>query len=287
MRSGETYSEWYARVRPEHTEEHRLFGPFDLVRFRQPAGAFPDPPSRLYSFQVPVYADTTGRFDFGAGVYNGPVTPGGFLFAPPDSECYYQTNGPHEVVGVAVSADTVIDLVREWSPSFNGDFGALHYGMWRDATLLDLCRTIYRQSTLPLGHGVDPGPILLRMAAQLHMLSTSRELPQWRYRLAPSLRRRVVTYIEDNLDGDLSLFTLATLCHLSPYHFARAFRQEMGIAPHNYVIDRRIARARCLLRDDTIPIAEVAAATGFSSQQHMTSTFRKFCGLTPGSVRGR
>ena len=75
---------------------------------------------------------------------------------------------------------------------------------------------------------------------------------------------------------------LAALAHMSPYHFARLFKKSTGLPPHQYVIARRVERAKELLRDrDPLPLAEVAAETGFSSQSHFTRHFKRFVGVTP------
>ena len=58
--------------------------------------------------------------------------------------------------------------------------------------------------------------------------------------------------------------------HLDQYHFLRAFRQSIGITPHQHVIARRIERAQALLKDPTVPITEVAFCVGFQTPSHFT-----------------
>lgn len=97
--------------------------------------------------------------------------------------------------------------------------------------------------------------------------------------------RRVATYIEENLDGDLGLVRLAAAAGLSPSHFARRFKGATGLAPHRYVMQRRLYEAKRLLAVSSLPIAQVAAATGFSSQAHLTDLFGRCVGVPPGSFR--
>src|SRR5262249_59361551 len=81
--------------------------------------------------------------------------------------------------------------------------------------------------------------------------------------------RAAVECIEEHLDSELSLDELAAVAHLSPYHFAREFKTSTGLPPHQYVIARRIERAKQLLRDDDdLSLAQVAARTGFCDQGH-------------------
>jgi AraC family transcriptional regulator len=94
--------------------------------------------------------------------------------------------------------------------------------------------------------------------------------------------RAVLDYIHDHLDAELSLDHLAAAAHLSPYHFARLFRNSTGLPPHQYVIARRVERAKELLgRRDLLPLALVAVETGFSSQSHFTRHFKRLVGVTP------
>jgi len=104
-------------------------------------------------------------------------------------------------------------------------------------------------------------------------------------RHADSRLERVIAYIEQNLEHELSLETLSREASLSLYHFARSFKTATGFAPHRFVLNRRIERARTLLRDPEIPIATVALRCGFASQAHLTHVFRGAIGFTPGAFR--
>jgi len=96
---------------------------------------------------------------------------------------------------------------------------------------------------------------------------------------------RVEELIESRLDADLSLQELAAEVGYSRSHFLRAFHATTGVTPHRYVLNRRIDRARQLLGETNMSIAQVAYCCGFSSQAHLTLAFRKACGLTPGEYR--
>jgi len=103
--------------------------------------------------------------------------------------------------------------------------------------------------------------------------------------LALRPRQRVIDYINEHLQDELSLFELARIANLSPHHFATVFKASTGISPHRYVIERRIDRARDLLRQDEKTISEIAYAVGFSSQSHLTANFRRTMGVTPRKFR--
>ncbi len=95
----------------------------------------------------------------------------------------------------------------------------------------------------------------------------------------------IIHYIDANLDTNLSLETLAGLAGVLTHQFGRAFKRKIGEPPHQYVLTRRIEAARSLLCTTDHPIADIAYATGFSSQSHMTTTFRREIGVTPAQLR--
>ena len=99
--------------------------------------------------------------------------------------------------------------------------------------------------------------------------------------------RAVVEYVEEHLDASLTLGQLAAASHLSAYHFARQFKAATGLPPHQYVIARRVERAKQLLQGggDDFPLAEVAARAGFSDQSQFTRHFKRLVGVTPGQFR--
>jgi AraC family transcriptional regulator len=98
--------------------------------------------------------------------------------------------------------------------------------------------------------------------------------------------RAVIDYIHEHLDAELSLDHLAGVAHVSPYHFARLFKNSTGLPPHQYVIACRVERAKELLRGRRRPqLAEVATEVGFSDQSHFTRHFKRLVGVTPRRFR--
>jgi AraC family transcriptional regulator len=97
--------------------------------------------------------------------------------------------------------------------------------------------------------------------------------------------KRVEELIDSNLDGEITVRALAASVGLSEGFFIRAFKAAVGQSPHGYLIDRRLARARLLLRTCRHDLREIALATGFSSHAHMTAAFRERLGVSPSRFR--
>ena len=97
--------------------------------------------------------------------------------------------------------------------------------------------------------------------------------------------REAIAYINDHLDQNLSLAELAALVQMSPYYFASLFKQSIGLAPHQYVTQCRIERAKQLLKTRELTIIEICQQVGFQSQSHFTRVFRKYTATTPKVYR--
>lgn len=93
--------------------------------------------------------------------------------------------------------------------------------------------------------------------------------------------RQATDFINKNLRDDLSLGKISEALCMSPYHFAHVFKQTTGLAPHRYVIECRMEKAKSLLRDTNLPVNEIAQMVGYSSQSHFSSVFRQFTGQSP------
>jgi AraC family transcriptional regulator len=103
--------------------------------------------------------------------------------------------------------------------------------------------------------------------------------------LAPWQLRRAVDFMLTHLDGDPTVMQLARECGLSSSHFARGFRQTTGISAHQWLIRKRVERARDLLLGGRLGLADIAVTCGFVDQSHFTRVFSRFEGQSPGKWR--
>jgi AraC family transcriptional regulator len=95
----------------------------------------------------------------------------------------------------------------------------------------------------------------------------------------------VLDHIEDTLESDTSLSDLAAITGLSVSHFSHAFNAAYGVAPHRYILQRRIDKAKSLLVNSDFTIAAISSRVGFSSQSRFTQIFSRQMGLTPSAYR--
>jgi AraC family transcriptional regulator len=93
--------------------------------------------------------------------------------------------------------------------------------------------------------------------------------------------QQVMEYIHEHLDQDLTLEALATIAHMSPSYFCRLFKQSTGLSPHQYVIQCRVDRAKQLLQQRELSIANIAYCLGFTHQSHLSHHFKRLVGISP------
>lgn len=154
---------------------------------------------------------------------------------------------------------------------------------FQDPLLGPLMRTLIEE----IGQGPMDHLLAESLVAAIAMRVAQRfasAVPQ-RLDLPRARLRRVIEYIEAHLDQDLTLTELAEVACLSPCHFSRSFKQATGSGPQRYTVQRRVERAKMLLRNGDDTLAGIAAALGFADQSHFTAAFRRETGLPPGRYR--
>jgi AraC family transcriptional regulator len=97
--------------------------------------------------------------------------------------------------------------------------------------------------------------------------------------------RRVLDYIDQNLEEEFTINDLAQVAHLSEFHFARMFANTIGMPPQRYVSQRRLESAKKMIGAGRLPLSEIAFRSGFSSQASFTRAFRRATNMTPGEFR--
>lgn len=104
-------------------------------------------------------------------------------------------------------------------------------------------------------------------------------------RIPPARLKQVFDYIEAHLDQQTHLSDLAETASMSPFYFARLFKNSVGVSPHKYVIMHRIERAKELLKRSSMSVLEIGVRVGYLDAKHFRNTFRREAGVSPMEFR--
>jgi transcriptional regulator GlxA family with amidase domain len=178
-------------------------------------------------------------------------------------------------------AEMLSRLIATASASLDSDRATAKDCIQRAGDLLQIFRKERLQSTAK--------PMVDR-AERSHQLSGDRsglriESKLLQGGLAPWQLRRAKEILNAHIVGSISIAHLAAECGLSTCHFARSFTHSTGIAPHRWLMHRRVERATELLKQSRLSIIDVALSCGFADQSHLTRVFRSVLGSAPGRWR--
>ncbi|HEY4185773.1 MAG TPA: AraC family transcriptional regulator [Polyangia bacterium] len=188
-------------------------------------------------------------------------------------------------VSVNFTSELLTGLFGANQPRLDPERGA-RYGV-ADNHVVDLVQRLQHQLAWgePLGAAYVQGLSLTLASyvlANVHGLESMRAGQDPAARLA---REAIVAFVEDNLGCNISLLEMAAVAGYSADHFARLFKRTFRVSPHQYILSRRIERAKSLLREPKQSLVDVALACGFSSQAHLNTMFKRSTGVTPGVYR--
>lgn len=206
-------------------------------------------------------------------------TPRGSRFAMQvDNPARPHVNQPH---GPKIPTNLCIKfltLTEEGQPARLGEFSPIV----PSAGLEGQCERLMRQLT-SLYWDVHGSPLLLqaKLYELVYLLRQSSGFAEKR----PAALQPALEHIRMNLSGGLNIPRLAELCGMSEASFYRAFRACVGLSPKQYWLRLRLDKARQLLTDDTLSVADVAFHLGFCDEAHFCKLFRRYTGFTPGQYR--
>ena len=211
--------------------------------------------------------------------------PGSIFFAPPGTTVRAKLLNQVEFLVISAEPEQVepcFDRIaggRVWTPQvlenfLEPGFAALHLEFRRALLNDSLVEPAYLSS-------VADG-MFARIGCKLAGSAIKSEAKET---LSPGMLRRLVQHVETNIGKRVSVEELAELAGFSRSHFSRAFQSATGESPQEFIIARRISRARDLLVEADSSIAEIAAHTGFTSHAHLSAAFKKRLGVSPAAYR--
>ena len=135
--------------------------------------------------------------------------------------------------------------------------------------------------------GESAGALLEDMASMGYRFESTRggALPLWRLRRSLMAIARVVAHVDANLTSSLQVDRLATIAEMSRGHFVRQFAAATGLAPSEFVLERRIERIERLLLATDMSVVAIARATGFADANYLGKAFRRKRGVAPLEYR--
>jgi AraC family transcriptional regulator len=168
-------------------------------------------------------------------------------------------------------------VIHHWRALPGGDLLTLEVLM----LITELCRRHEQQHSLHLRvTGLFLGAQLLRMR-------TRRDAQMQKFAgMPPSQLGRVQQWISAHLSDRIEVKDLARVANISKTHFSRLFKASTGYPPHRYILTQRIHRALELLQRGGLRMSEIAAASGFADQSHMSRSLRKFYGRLLSGEKG-
>jgi AraC family transcriptional regulator len=227
------------------------------------------------------------RGDFAGQKEQGLSWPGYLCLKPAYVPSAFSWNRAADALQVDLSSALIAATAAEISPIHPLRLELVPRFNFQDLLVQQLCLALLAE--------VESGGLAGRLFAEslghtlaLHLLRNyasgvaTRPLPV--HGLSESALRRVLDYLNDQLERDLSLAELAAVAGYSPTYFARQFKEVTGLAPHQYLIRCRVERARALLEAGTLTVAEVAQRVGFADQSHLDRHFKHLLGISPHTV---
>ena len=220
--------------------------------------------------------------------HTGLYRRGDFTLTPIDLALFARWQGPENCLKIQLG-DRFLHAVAEETLAGNWDrLTLLPTFQSRNASIEAIATLLFSelQQNQPSGAMyLDSLANVLAVQLLRHHSSTPLQLPSYEGGLSPHQLRQVLDYVDAYWNQDIKLTDLAQLLSMSLFHFSRLFKQSMGTAPHQYLIQQRVERAKCRLKQTDHPIIEIALDCGFNSHTHFSKQFRQLTGLTPTAYR--
>lgn len=252
------------------------------------------PPLELPDHWIPFHLVTVAfcskpvnRFWFESGRERSCVFPNGSLGITSPCELRgFRTDTPTRMITVAIEGDAMRNIVPD---SLHGrDVQLFQFESLDDPEIRRLVLDLHTE----LAAGCSAGPLRGESICTELAITLARKYSIERIRfdeykggLSKARVRRVLEYIDSYLNEGLTVEELAPVAGLSRYHFGKMFKESTNTTIHQYVLSRRIQRARDLLANRRYSLADIALAAGFPSQSHFTTVFSSRIGLTPAAYR--
>jgi AraC family transcriptional regulator len=244
----------------------------------------------LENVLVSVHVGTPARLSCrrGGQRFTGTSVHGDIDLIPSRTAARWEMHDDNDTALLLSLPQALLDAVAEESGMDAARLEIRNRFQIRDAELEMLSWAMKREMETGCPSGrIYMNGLTLAMASRLvawHS-SAAKAAKQFSEGLSGLRLKQVLAFIEEQLAEDLSLEQIAGVAGVSASHVKTLFRKSMGMPVHQYVIQRRVERAKALLTKDSLSMAEIAAATGFAHQSHMARHMRRVLGMPPLAMK--
>jgi AraC family transcriptional regulator len=271
---------------PVLTSVGRNWKGLEAWRIHQPANGHVElPPINAHGLSMQI-SGSGGMYSRWRGVaQTRKWVPGEVAIVSADQPSVWEWTNPYEEILILLDRDAVADAAAELSEgpfSVMDDLGILDPVFSEVIFQVNAELTAMNAATPMFGESIST-VLIARLLKRYSSLRKKGDL--CRLDIASHRLRMALEYIDIHLDRELTLQDVAQVANMSTFRFARAFSKAVGRPPHQYLLARRIDRAKDLLRRTSTEIAEISRLVGFSTQSHFGVVFRKTCGMSPGRYR--
>lgn len=261
-----------------------------LAHYRFRAGDIPEHSHRQHLVLVTLTKDCRGEIRTSSGFHARPQTGGDVCVIPSGRPFTATLEGEAEYLAVYLDPSLVARAAAEDAHAAvaDGRVEVIEKSSMNDPLVVQVGQALLAELEADAPGGrlyAESLANVLAVHLLRHYTASGGDVRGFIGGLSGQRLRRVLAFIADNYERDLSLEDLAGEAGMSMFHFAREFKRATGTTPHQHLIKFRVEHAKALLAEGRMPLAEVGLRSGFSHQSHFTRLFRKLTGTTPQAYR--
>ncbi len=283
-----SFAQWYSNGHLAHYVRtmKSAGGIIHLLEASQPAGDMSDPAVPDLVLYQDLHGGSRVSGDMGGGRFSVKSGKGSFFLSAPRFANTVIVDAEHELRSLSFP-------LAQWQPvldeaaggQFSLDYQKLCMGAFASPAIRSAVRNLWA-----LCDEEGAPSRLLAQAAGCEILAELCRLGGAPFTsakggLAPWAERRCLDLLQERLSEDISLDELAAEARLSPFHFARMFKQSFGVPPRVYLTRLRMEKACELLAQTDLPVTEIAQEVGYSSNQVLARVFFKHQRMSPSDYR--